>query len=103
MNSSYYTTGSGMMLYVSYAFSNDTASISHYSILGIDENGFAGRVRDWLREYLPIIMVVSGSAVAAVSLAVLTSMVLRQRRQENADGSKPTEQETTVEDKARPR
>lgn len=103
MNSSYYTTGSGMMLYVSYAFSNDTASISHYSTLGIDEDGFAGRVRDWLREHLPIIMVVSGSAVAAVSLAVLASMVLRQRRQEDASGSKPTEPETTAEDKARPR
>jgi len=103
MNSSYYTTGSGMMLCVSYAFSNDTASISHYSILGIDENGFAGRVRDWLRENLPMIMVVSGSAVAAVALAVLASMVLRRRRQEDANGSKPTEAETTAEDKARPR
>ena len=103
MNSSYYTTGTGMMLYVSYAFSNDTASISQDSVLGIDENGFAGRVRDWLKENLPMIMVVSGSIVAVVALALLASMVLRLRRQGDANGSKPTETETTAEDQARPR
>ena len=103
MNSSYYTTGTGMMLYVSYAFSNDTASISQDSVLGIDENGFAGRVRDWLKENLPMIMVVSGSIVAVVALALLASMILRLRRQGDANGSKPTETETTAEDQARPR
>lgn len=103
MNSSYYTTGTGMMLYVSYAFSNDTTSLSHSSFLGIDEGGFAGEVRDWLRENLPIIMVVSGSIVAVVAFAVLASMILRQRRQGDADGSEPTEARTTDEDQARPK
>jgi hypothetical protein len=103
MNSSYYTTGTGMMLYVSYAFSNDTASLSHDSFMGIDENGFGGRVRDWFKENLPMIMVVSGSIVAVVAFALLASMVLRGRRQGDANGSKPTEAETTAEDQARPR
>lgn len=103
MNSSYYTTGTGMMLYVSYAFSNDTASISHDSFMGIDENGFGGRVRDWFKENLPMIMVVSGSIVAVVAFALLASMVLRGRRQGDANGSKPTEAETTADDQARPR
>jgi hypothetical protein len=103
MNSSYYTTGTGMMLYVSYAFSNDTVSISHDSFLGIDENGFVGRVRDWLRESLPMIMIVSGSIVAVVAFAILGSMLLRRRRQGDANGPKPTETEETAEDRARPR
>jgi hypothetical protein len=100
-NSSYYTTGTGLMLYVSYPFSNDTASISHDLVLGIDENGFAGRVRDWLKENLPMIMVVSGSIIAVVAFALLASMVLR--RQRDANGSKHTEAETTAEDQVRPR
>ncbi len=102
-NSSYYTTGTGMMLYVSYAFSNDTASISHSSSLGIDEKGFVGRVRDWLSDNLPMIMVVSGSIVAVVAFSVLVSMLLRRRRQGDTDGSEPSEAETTAEDQARPR
>ncbi len=101
MNSSYYTTGTGMMLYVSYAFSNDTRTVSHYSILGIDENGFVGRVRDWLKENLPMIMVVSGSIIAVVAFAILASMLLHRRR--DAGGSKPAETETAAEDQARPR
>ena len=103
MNSSYYTTGTGMMLYVSYAFSNDTASISQDSVLGIDENGFAGRVRDWLKENLPMIMVVSGSIVAVIAFALLASMVLRRHRHGDTNGSKSTEAEATPEDQARPR
>lgn len=103
MNSSYYTTGTGMMLYVSYAFSNDTTSLSHSSFLGIDERGFVGRVRDWLRENLPMIMVVSGSIVAVVAFALLASMILRRRWQGGTKESKPTEAEIADEDQARPR
>jgi len=103
MNSSYYTTGTGMMLYVSYAFSNDTVSISHDTYLGIDENGFAGRVRDWLRENLPMIMIVSGSIVAVISLAILASMVVRRHQSKGANESKPTETEKRAEDTLRPR
>jgi hypothetical protein len=103
MNSSYYTTGTGMRLYVSYAFSNDTTSLTHSSSLGIDENGFVGRVRDWLKENLPMIMVVTGSIVAVVAFALLASMALRYRPQRDANGSKPTEAEETAEDQARPK
>jgi hypothetical protein len=103
MNSSYYTTGTGMMLYVCYAFSNATTSLSHDSSLGIDERGFVGRVRDWLRENLPMIMVVSGSIVAVVSFALLASMLLQGRRKRDANGSKPAESGTETEDQARPR
>jgi heme/copper-type cytochrome/quinol oxidase subunit 2 len=71
--------------------------------MGIDENGFGGRVRDWLKANLPMIMVLSGSIVAVVAFALLASMILRLRRQGDANGSKPTETETTAEDQARPR
>jgi hypothetical protein len=103
MNSSYYTTGTGLILHSSFEISNETTSISHESFLGIDEKGFTSRVRDWLKANLPMIMVVSGSIVAVIAFSTMALMLLRWNKHGQEAEPKTPDAGSPLDDKARPK
>jgi hypothetical protein len=80
MNSSFYTTGSGMILDVAYSVDNETSMLSHEGFIGIDEAGFKLKVRDWFENNIAAILAVTGGLMAVVATAVLvTKLRLRNR------------------------
>lgn len=86
MNSSYYTTGSGLKLNIAYSIDNETDTIVHDSILGLDERGFVSRVKDWFIENLPWVLIISGSVVAVVSISILVMMLKNRNKVPPASG-----------------
>ncbi len=75
INSSYYTTGSGLKLNIAYSIDNETNMITHDSSLGLNESGFVSKVKDWFKENMPWILVISGGIVAVVSISILVKML----------------------------
>ena len=69
VNSSYYTTGNGMMLHSVLPIDNETTLISHEYSTGIYESGFVGSFRDWLKEE-------STMAFVLIAVAVLVGAAL---------------------------
>ncbi len=86
MGSCFYTTGTGMILHVTYAIDNETSSLTHDGMIGIDEAGFKVRVRDWFEDNIVAILSVIGMIAALVALAVFVTRV-RQKRQDDKSGS----------------
>ncbi len=85
IDSSYYTTGNGMMLHSIFCIDNSTTQLDYESSTGIFESGFIGGVRDWIREYsepLMLFCVVTASLIAV-------GLVLRQRRKRRALSDAP--------------
>jgi hypothetical protein len=80
MNSSYYTTGSGLKLNIAYSIDNETDTIIHDSSLGLDEHGFVSKVKDWVTVNMPWILIISGSIVAVVSISILVTMLRKYRK-----------------------
>jgi hypothetical protein len=80
MNSSYYTTGTGLKLNIAYSIDNTTDVIVHDSSLGLDERGFVSKVKDWFTVNMPWILIISGSIVAVVSVSILVMMLRKHRR-----------------------
>lgn len=78
VNSSCFTTGTGLMLHSALPLSNGTAAFSFGSSLGIVEDGFIGRMSEWLKEHSTAVAAV-GIIAVAVSVVGL-HMVLRRRR-----------------------
>lgn len=89
MNSSYYTTGSGMVLHTVYALTNETTTIEHESSMGILESGFGSEVRDWFEENLAVLFVVPGVLVATA--AIVTMVLVRRMRRESRKAAPPNE------------
>lgn len=79
MNSSYYTTGSGLKLNIAYSIDNETDTIIHDSSVGLDEHGFVSKVKDWFKENLPWLLIISGSIIAVVSILILVTMLRKYR------------------------
>lgn len=79
MNSSYYTTGTGMILHVAYEFSNDTTFMSHQGCIGLDDNGFTVRISDWFKENMTSILAVVGGIIAIVAIAVTLARCRRKK------------------------
>ena len=79
LNSSCFTTGTGLMLHSVLPLSNGTMSFSLDSSAGIEESGFVGGVTDWVKE----VGVALAIAVAAAAVAVVVALhvFLRRRRQ----------------------
>jgi len=76
INSSYYTTGNGMMLHSILGIDNCTSQIDYESSAGIIESGFVGSVRDWIREYSGTVLLVC----AVVASLIAIGLVARRRR-----------------------
>ena len=75
VNSSYYTTGAGMVLHSILPVGNCTTELTHDSMMGIFESGFVGGVSDWIREYL-----VSFVVLCCVIALILLTVLIRRRR-----------------------
>lgn len=90
MNSSFFTTGTGMILHVAYALTNETTSISHEGVIGIDEAGFDLKVTDWVSDNLAAILAFVGGIMAIVSTSVV---VTRLRRMKSGSGEPPPSEE----------
>lgn len=82
MNSSYYTTGSLMVLDQAFFITNRTDFLTQEMSLGIDEQGFTMTARGWFKENLPILMVVCGSIALVITLPLLVIMYRKYRRSE---------------------
>jgi hypothetical protein len=83
MDSSYFTTGDGLVLHTAFSFSNETDSLSYESHLGLDESGFTSSVEDWLERNLPLIMVIAGSIIT-VAACIMFLVLLKRHRSEAA-------------------
>ena len=79
VNSSYFTTGAGMILHSILPVDNLTTVVSHGSTMGIDESGFIGSVTDWIKEYIIAFVIVCG-VIVVVSLALVARRMRRKRR-----------------------
>ena len=84
MNSTYFTTGTGMMLHSQIMMDNRTSQIGHESCIGIYESGFVGSMSDWLREYSWPLLAVCCVVAALASFPLLR---WRKRRRMRGDGS----------------
>ncbi len=79
LNSSCFTTGTGLMLHSVLSLSNGTLSFSLDSSAGIEESGFVGSVTDWVKEVgLALAIAVAAAAVAVV---IALHVFMRRRRQ----------------------
>ncbi|MBN1677110.1 MAG: hypothetical protein JW880_01085 [Candidatus Thermoplasmatota archaeon] len=87
MSCSYYTTGSDMILHTAFMVRDANGTITHEVTFGIDEAGFYEGVGDWFRENLPVIMIVTGTIVAAISV-VLFVMIYRKSVRKITDAEK---------------
>ena len=77
VNSSYFTTGAGMMLHSILPMDNHTTMVSHGSTMGIYESGFIGSVSDWIREYIIAFVIVCG-VIVVVSLTLAARRLRRK-------------------------
>lgn len=93
MNSSYYTTGSSLVLQQAFITNGSTSVLTQEMVLGIDEHGFTLTVRDWFKDNLPILMVVCGSIAMVITLPMLAIMYRRYRRSREEEEAKPKEVE----------
>jgi hypothetical protein len=75
VNSSYFTTGAGMILHSILPVGNCTTEVTHDSTMGIYESGFVGGVSDWIREYIVPFAIMCGVVV----LIALTLLIRRRK------------------------
>lgn len=78
LNSSCYTTGTGLVLHSVLPLSNGTLAFSLDSSVGIDESGFVGDVTDWMKEIGLALAVAVAAAVATIVIGL--HVVMRRRR-----------------------
>lgn len=87
MHDSYFTTGTGMIMHKSYTVGNETGSIFQEAFIGIDETGFSGKITNWLRDNIWMVVAFTGGMAA---LIVISAVVLgRTKRIRAADTEKP--------------
>ncbi|UCE80889.1 MAG: hypothetical protein JSV94_00100 [Methanobacteriota archaeon] len=70
LESSYFTTGNGMMLHSRLEIDNRTLQVAHEASVGLLEAGFVGSVSDWIREYSWSVLIVCSVAIALVLIPV---------------------------------
>lgn len=85
LNSSYYTTGTSLVLLPSYTLDNGTDEIAHEMVVGLDESGFVG-VKDWALQNLVLLITTAGIVAALVA----GSVYYVRRRRKSSEGMKGT-------------
>jgi len=90
INSSFFTTGTGMILHSTYTVSNSTGSLFQQVSLGIDESAFNAKITDWIKENAVAIALFIGSIAAVVAGATL---FLRYRKLSKAKAEKKDTEE----------
>lgn len=77
--SSYYTTGSGLVVDTVLPLLNESTSPLTLNVSSLlDENGFVGSVRDWVELYLPYLL--AAGIACASSLLVMWHLRMRRKR-----------------------
>jgi hypothetical protein len=84
LNSSYYTTGTSLMLYSVYDMESSADNLTHEMSIGLDMAGFV-RVRDWAMQNLPVLTLVVGGLVA---LTLVSAHGWRRKRRMAAEDGK---------------
>ncbi len=84
ISSSYYTTGTGMVLHTAISANNST-TLSHDSVVGIVESGFIGKITDWAKEHM---VELATTATVLIAIVVLMVVVTRRRRARSNRGEK---------------
>ena len=84
LNSSYFTTGTGLVLHQAYSLGNATDNLAHDMSLGLDMEGFIG-ILDWAMENLPILAIITGGIVAITVVSVYQWRRKRRRAHENGE------------------
>jgi len=82
-NSSYYTTGTGMILHTAYQLPESGASVFQSLHIGINEPGFIQELRDWFVDNIWLIV----GTVAIISGAVLSAVLVSRRARARAKSS----------------
>jgi len=89
MNSSFYTTGTSMILLQMYTLGDSTTFVAQDMSLGINEAGFIVKVKDWFERNLPMLMVVLGSLSLVITIPLLITIYRKHFWRK-----KPVEEET---------
>ena len=76
---SYFTTGTGLMLDSSYVIGNKTGSIYQVAVVGIDESAFAGKISDWLKDNIWVVIAFTAVMAAVISVSAFGIGWLRRR------------------------
>ncbi len=84
LNSSYYTTGTNLMLYSAYSLGNGTRNLTHDMSIGLDMSGFVG-ARDWVMRNIPVLAVTIGAVAALVGTSTFAWKKKRKMAMENGE------------------
>lgn len=87
VNSSFLTTGTGMLLHSSYPITNETETIHQEASLGIDESAFMDKITDWMKENALAITLFVGSIAALIAAAVLVARWRKRPKVKETEGS----------------
>jgi len=82
VKSSFYTTGTGMILHSAYMISNSTGSLFQDASLGIDESAFTAKITDWIKENAVAIALLVASIVGIVACVYLLARYRRHHKKE---------------------
>jgi hypothetical protein len=95
VNSTYYTTGTGLVVQSFYPCGDNTTVLSTDMSLGLIDQVNETTASDWVKENMTVLAVV---AVSVALLAVLSAVVIRRRRRVRAaEQQKPPEDEPEEE------
>ena len=85
LNCTFFTTGTGMLLHSAYTVSNDTGCIYQESSIGLDESAFVGKITNWIRDNIAIVIAVVVVIIAAVGAAIYFA---KYRKRTDVDSAK---------------
>jgi hypothetical protein len=91
VKSSCCTNGAGLTLYSTIGLVNGTGSCVHFSAVGILEEGFVGKITDWIKEYA----IGFGIALLAVIAVAIVALHITLRTRRRAKELKQTQIEDT--------
>lgn len=92
MESSYFTTNTGMTLHTVYPIGNGTGSIYQKGMVGIDESGFTGTIGNWVNENLWTIVAFTGGMAVLIVVSAVWLVRIRKhsaRKSEKSNGDQP--------------
>jgi hypothetical protein len=95
--SSYFTTGTGLMLHNSYLIGNETGSIFQMGLIGLDETAFVGKLSNWIKDNIWGVIIFTGAMCAVIVLSAVTMRRIRKRKADFVSEPDPPSQENKPE------
>lgn len=97
VSSSYFTTGTGLMLHNSYLIGNETGSIYQAGLIGLNEAAFVGKLSNWIKENIWGVITFTGGMCAVIVLSAVALRRVRKRKADVVSEPDPTPQEKKPE------